>query len=108
MSRECRHDGCTNPAAPHVLQCNSCRHKAYRARHPRESAWAAADPTDVALIVEVPRPVEGLTRLERVLVARGLTKRDMTAQQIAAVCGVTPRTVYRWRTRPPASARIAA
>lgn len=108
MTRLCRHGGCTNQTPPQSRQCNSCRHRAYRARHPRESAWAPADETDVQLIVEVPRPVEGLTRLERVLIARGLTERDMTAEEIARVVGVSKRTVHRWRTRPPASAQLAA
>ena len=98
MSRQCR--DCTRPAAKGRRQCYSCAKRA--------PSWAVVDETDVQLIVEAPRPVEGLTRLERVLIARGLNGRDMTAEQIAVVVGVTPRTVYRWRRTEPAAARAAA
>lgn len=103
MNRQCRHDGCTRPAPKNARQCDSCRQRIYRARHPRESAWSIADETDVQLIVEQPRPVDGLTRLERVLVARGIDRR-LPAAEIARVVGVSTRTVYRWRTELPASA----
>ena len=103
MNRQCRHDGCTRPAAPQRRQCEPCRWQQYAARHPKESAWSEADPTDVRLIVEAPRPVDGLTRLERVLIARGIDRR-LPAAEIARVVGVSKRTVYRWRTELPASA----
>jgi hypothetical protein len=60
--------------------------------------WKTADEYDVELIVREARPVEGLTRLERVMVARGLTERDTPAEEIARIVGVTPRCVYRWRS----------
>lgn len=104
MNRICRHDGCTRECPPRQRQCGACRAR----RHRERPAWKSADLADVALIVESPRPVAGLTRLERLLIARGLNGRDMTAEQIAAVIGVSPRTVYRWRTRPPARAQLAA
>lgn len=93
MSRTCR--DCPRPAAPKRRQCYSCAK--------RIPAWAVVDETDVELIVDQPRPVDGLTRLERVLVARGLSAKDLTAGQIAEVVGVSARTVYRWR----AAARTA-
>lgn len=107
MTRICRHDGCTRPAPKNARQCDSCRQRRYRERRPWESAWSLADETDVELIVESPRPVDGLTRLERFLVARGLTERDIPAEEIARVVGVSKRTVHRWRTSPPASAQLA-
>ncbi|GAA1887728.1 hypothetical protein GCM10009837_06880 [Streptomyces durmitorensis] len=60
--------------------------------------WKTADEYDVELIVREKRPVEGLTRLERVMVARGLTERRVPAGEIARIVGVTPRTVWRWRS----------
>ena len=104
MTRICRHDGCTRPAPKNARQCGACRAR----RHRERPAWKSADLTDVQLIVSTPRPVDGLTSLERFLIARGLTERDMTAEQIAEVCGVSKRTIHRWRNSPPARARIAA
>lgn len=60
--------------------------------------WKTADDMDVELIVREMRPAEGLTRLERVMVARGLTRRQVPAAEIARIVGVTPRCVYRWRS----------
>ena len=66
--------------------------------HSIRPSWSIADDTDVALIVEQARPAPGLTRLEKVMVARGLTRRDVPAGEIARILAVTPRTVYRWRS----------
>lgn len=104
MNRICRHDGCTRECPPRQRQCGACRAR----RHRERPAWKSADLDDVQLIVSAPRSVEGLTRLERFLIARGLTERDVTAAQIAEVCGVSKRTVYRWRNQPPARAQLAA
>ena len=107
MTRPCR-EGCNRPAAPGRRQCHTCRSRQHLARHPRPRAWGEADETDVALIVESPRPVEGLTRLERVLIARGLSAKDVPAAEIARIVGASKRTVHRWRTTPPAAAKAAA
>jgi len=32
------------------------------------------------------------------MVARGLTAREVPAEEIARIVGVQPRTVYRWRS----------
>ncbi|MFI8872418.1 helix-turn-helix domain-containing protein [Streptomyces sp. NPDC055243] len=61
-------------------------------------SWKTADEYDVELIVREMRPAGDLTRLERVLVARGLTERRVPAVEIARIVGVTPRSVYRWRS----------
>ncbi|HEY9370409.1 helix-turn-helix domain-containing protein [Streptomyces sp.] len=66
--------------------------------HKIRPTWQTADEYDVELIVREARPVEGLTRLERVLVARGLTERAVPGEEIARIVGVTPRTVWRWRS----------
>lgn len=105
MTRTCRIVGCTTQAAKGRTVCG--RHQTRIRRHgdPHFTQWTAADPTDVETLVRSPRPGAGITRLERVLVARGLTTvRHMSAAQIADLLGVTPRTVHRWR----ASARNAA
>jgi hypothetical protein len=66
--------------------------------HEIRPCWTDADEYDVDLIVRDPRPVDGLTRLECLLVARGLTQRAVPAEEIARIVGVTPRSVYRWRS----------
>ncbi|MYX67292.1 MULTISPECIES: hypothetical protein [unclassified Streptomyces] len=58
----------------------------------------------MALIVTERRPAHGLTRLERVLVARGLTERAVPAAEIARIVGVDKRTVERWRASDRAAA----
>ncbi|MFJ1696242.1 helix-turn-helix domain-containing protein [Streptomyces sp. NPDC088252] len=54
---------------------------------------------DVDLIVSERRPAEGLTRLERVLIARGLAERKVPAREVARIVGVDQRTVERWRSK---------
>jgi hypothetical protein len=97
MTRTCRIDDCTNQARPGRRVCDPCRGRQWRERY-RPSIWRDADDQDVELIVRDPRPAEGLTKLERVMVARGLTARDVPAEEIARIVGVTPRSVYRWRS----------
>lgn len=103
MNRQCCEPGCGKAAEQYRPVCRGCRERQHLARNPQPRAWGPADETDVALIVEQPRPVDGLTRLERVLVARGIDRR-LPAAEIARVVGVSTRTVYRWRTELPASA----
>lgn len=113
MNRTCTVDECGTATIRGRALCNRHQMRVRRHGDPHTTRWTIADETDVALIVECPRPVEGLTPLERVLIARGLTGkrpdgRPMTAEQIAEVVGVSPRTVYRWRRAEPASARRAS
>lgn len=97
MSRLCRIDGCTTPAAKQRSLCYRHHHRIRRHGDPDFTTWTVADPDEVELLVRHPRPVHGLTRLERRLVARGLTERRMPAEEIARLLHVEPRTVYRWR-----------
>lgn len=97
MNRICHLDDCANPARPGRRVCDPCRGRQWRDRY-RPSVWGDADDHDVELVVTEARPVEGLTRLEKVMVARGLTERDVPAEEIARIVGVTPRSVYRWRS----------
>lgn len=104
--RSCHIDECTNEARHGRRLCHMHRHRIARHGDPDFTQWTVADEYDVELIVEQARPVEGLTRLERVMVARGLTARGKSAEEIARIVGVTPRHVYRWRAagfRTPAA-----
>jgi hypothetical protein len=107
VTRPCRETGCGKEAEQYRPVCRGCRGRQETARNPQPRAWGPADDTDVQLIVEAPRPVAGLTRLERVLIARGIDRR-LPAKEIARVVGVSTRTVYRWRTELPASATRSA
>ena len=97
MPRPCRITDCTTPAMHHRRLCS--KHKQRIAHHgnPDFTQWTVADDHDVAAIIREQRPAPGLTRLERVKVARGLTEHHLPASEIARILGVTPRTVYRWR-----------
>lgn len=103
MSRQCLTEGCGNPSRPQRRQCDPCRNRQWRERN-RVGSWQTKDDLDVAAVVAAPRPVDGLTKLERFVIARELTDRDIPAEEIARVVGVTPRTVVRWRTSPPKTA----
>lgn len=99
MTRPCRIDNCATPPRPGRRICNKHQIRITRHGNPDFTQWTAADKTDVDLIVDEARPVEGLTRLERVMVARSLTERRLPAAEIARIVGVAPRTVYRWRSQ---------
>ena len=103
MTRPCRIDGCPRDAAPRKTLCHTHRHRIRRYGNPDFTTWTHADETEVELIVQHPRPVQGLTRLEQRLIAQGLTERGANADQIARVVGVDPRTVYRWRAHQRAA-----
>ncbi|MFE4867667.1 hypothetical protein [Streptomyces sp. NPDC056682] len=107
MTRQCATDDCGNPARPQRRQCDPCRNRQWRQRY-RHGSWRTKDDLDIAAIVAAPRPVDGLTKLERLVIAAKLTERDVPAEEIARVVGVTARTVVRWRTSPPKAYRPAA
>lgn len=104
MHRLCRITGCTNPAVTRRTICHKHRHRIRHHGDPDFHTWTTADPADVELLIRNPRPTPGLTRLERVLVARGLTRLGLPADEIARIFDVTPRTVYRWRSKAPRQA----
>ncbi len=95
--RHCRITNCTKPPRRRCHYCYSHlrRRRLYGDFH--FTQWGTADDTDVQTIIREQRPAEGLTRLERVLVAQGLTNPGLPAAEIARILTVTPRTVYRWR-----------
>lgn len=97
MSRHCSVGGCHKTARPGRRICHMHRQRLARHGDPHFTEWTVADDTDVELIVTEQRPAPGLTRLERVLVARGFTDHGLPASEIARILGVSERTVYRWR-----------
>lgn len=98
MNRRCNLDGCTRQARTGRRICGM--HKQRIALHgdPDFHTWHTADDTDVQAIIREARPAPGLTRLERLKVAQGLTDHGLPANEIARIVGVEPRTVYRWRS----------
>jgi hypothetical protein len=97
MGRRCRITDCTHEARPGRHICGMHRQRIWRHGNPNHTEWTTADDHDVATIIRDARPAPGLTRLERVMVARGLTDHGLPASEIARIVGVTERTVYRWR-----------
>jgi DNA-binding CsgD family transcriptional regulator len=97
--RHCRIDHCLNRPLTGRRLC--ARHKKRIALHgdPDFHTWQVADDHDIQTVIQQQRPTEGLTRLERVRVAQGLTALGLPAEEIARILAVTPRTVYRWRAR---------
>ncbi|AWT42599.1 MULTISPECIES: helix-turn-helix domain-containing protein [Streptomyces] len=65
--------------------------------HNRRETWSTADDYDIELVVHDRLPDWGLTRLGRRIAARQLTERNASVDEISALIGVDPRTVYRWR-----------
>ncbi|MFE0845319.1 helix-turn-helix domain-containing protein [Streptomyces rochei] len=65
--------------------------------HEARETWATADEQDIEFVVRDRLPDWGLTRRGRRIAAQQLTERDASAEEIAELIGVTPRTVYRWR-----------
>lgn len=98
MTRRCRIADCTQQPRPRRQICN--RHEIRIRRHgdPDFTEWSAADDTDVQMLIAEQRPAQGLTRLERIMVGRGLSAQGLPAAEVARILGVTERTVYRWRT----------
>lgn len=66
--------------------------------HETKETWSTVDESDVAFVVEDRLPDWGLTKLGRRVAAQQLTERGVTPEEIADLVGVTPRTVWRWRS----------
>lgn len=98
MHRHCRITGCTAAPRPGRRICFKHRTRITRHGDPNHTEWTVADEQDVAAIIRDARPAPGLTRLERIKVARGLTDHGLPAAEIARILTVTPRTIYRWRS----------
>jgi transcriptional regulator with PAS, ATPase and Fis domain len=103
MSRRCRIDNCTHTALTGRHLCGMHKQRIARHQNPDFTQWTVADDHDVQALIREQRPADGLTRLERVKVAQGLTDHGLPATEIARILGVHQRTVYRWRTPTPAA-----
>lgn len=103
MNHLCTMPGCDNPRYRTRRICAKHRTRLSRHSDPDFTQWGTADALDVELIAEARRPSRGLTRLERILVARQLTAQDVAAAEIARIVGVEPRTVHRWRAKDRAA-----
>ncbi|MGY5127349.1 helix-turn-helix domain-containing protein [Streptomyces nigrescens] len=97
--RECSIDDCTTTAAPRRTVCHKHRTRLNRYGDPDFTQWTVADDLDVQLLIEQQRVPSGATRLERRLIALGLSDRGMSAARVAEVVAVDPRTVHRWRAK---------
>ncbi|WP_331728754.1 hypothetical protein OG693_39285 (plasmid) [Streptomyces sp. NBC_01259] len=95
----CRIKDCGRPRAHHRTICQTHRQRIRKWGDPHFTQWGTADMQDVELIAKEQRPAEGLTRLERVLIARDLTARRVPAREVARIVGVEQRTVERWRAK---------
>ena len=98
MTRPCRIDGCPRNAAPRRLVCWS--HKNGLGAPLRE----VTHPDTIPPVVEDRLPDHGLTITDRRTAAQQLGERGVHASEIAALLGVTERTVYRWQAARKASA----
>lgn len=99
MQRPCRIDDCERPAIHHRTICSTHRERLRNWGDPDFTQWTTADDMDVQLLIEQQRVPEGATRLERRLIAVGLSERGLTAERVAEVVAVAPRTVHRWRAQ---------
>ncbi|MGW7636028.1 helix-turn-helix domain-containing protein [Streptomyces decoyicus] len=97
--RECSIDDCTTTAAPRRTVCHKHRTRLNRYGDPDFTQWTVADDMDVQLLIEQQRVPDGATRLERRLIAVGLSERGLSAERVAEVVAVAPRTVHRWRAQ---------
>lgn len=66
--------------------------------HRARETWSTVDEQDVAFVVEDRLPDWGMTRRSRRLAARQLAERGTSVDEVAELLGVTPRTVWRWRS----------
>lgn len=99
MQRHCRIDACERPTIRHRTICSTHRERLRKWGDPDFTQWTVADDMDVQLLIEQQRVPESATRLERRLIAVGLSDRGMSAERVAEVVAVAPRTVHRWRAK---------
>ena len=97
MTRRCVIDDCAREARTGRRICGMHRQRVWRHGNPEFTTWTVADDHDIEALIRDPRPVQGLTRLERIKVGRGWSSNGVPAAEIARLLQVDPRTVYRWR-----------
>jgi hypothetical protein len=104
VTRPCRIDGCTRNAAPRRRICWTHKNRLYRRQDPHLKLRVLSEPDTIPPVVQDRLPDHGLTFTDRRTAARQLSERNVPVEEIAALIGVTPRTVYRWRAATPTAA----
>jgi hypothetical protein len=97
MTRPCRITGCPRNAAPRRLICWTHKNRLYRRADPHLKLRTLTRPDDIPAVVEDRLPDHGLTFTDRRTAAALLGEQDVHASEIAALLGVSERTVYRWQ-----------
>jgi hypothetical protein len=105
-AKACRIDDCSKPACPRNPLCSMHNSRAVRYGDPLATPWLYVDDHDVRLVVVDRRPAPGLNRLEKRAAAWRLTDEHVSAEEIARLLAVTPRTVHRWRGQRPARTAV--
>lgn len=103
MSRPCRIPNCTRNAAPHRLICWTHKNRLHRHQNPELKLRNITDPDTIPPVVEDRLPDHGLTYRDRRTAARLLTEQGAPVEEIAALIGVTPRTIWRWKAAQQAA-----
>lgn len=96
MNRWCEYPACGSMARPGRHTCTTHRARAHRAALPAEPA-PAVDMDEVAYVVAEHLSAADLPRPEQRAVVVELAGRQVPAQRIAELVGVSERTVHRWR-----------
>jgi hypothetical protein len=97
MNRPCRIPDCPRNAAPRRHICHTHKNRLYRHQDPHLKLRALTHPEDIPPVVEDRLPDHGLTFTDRRTAAQLLADRGVHPAEIAALIGVTERTVYRWQ-----------
>lgn len=95
--RYCRIADCNRDAAPRRRVCWTHKNRLYRYQDPHLQLRNVTHPDTIPPVVEDRLPDHSLTRTDRRTAARLLGQRGVHPSQIAALIGVTERTVYRWQ-----------
>lgn len=97
MKRPCRIADCPRNAAPRRHVCWTHKNRLYRYRAPHLQLRNISHPDDIPPVVEDRLPDHGLSFTDRRTAARLLGAQGVHASEVAALLGVTERTVYRWQ-----------
>jgi hypothetical protein len=99
VTRPCRITDCTRNAAPRRRICWTHKNRLYRRRDPHLKLRNLTQPDTIPPVVDDRLPDHGLTHTDRRTAAALLATQGVHPSQIAALIGVTERTVYRWQAQ---------
>ncbi|MCM2427363.1 hypothetical protein [Streptomyces sp. RKAG337] len=94
----CRITGCHGTAINRRI-CQKHRVRARLYGDPHATPWATVEPLDVEAVVARQAKPDGLGAASRHEVARRLTALQLSADEIARILSVSPRTIHRWRAQ---------